>query len=375
MTEQRFIITENMMDSLYGSDNAKYDQHAKYLLSSRKLLAEIVKKVVPEFQDASIDDIANKYIEGTPLVGSVPVNPGLTNAVPSKISGDRNEDGALKEGYITYDILFHARAPGTGEPITLIINVEAQRSQKESTLGYHLMKRAVFYACRLISSQKEREFEGKDYNSIKKIYSIWICMDSPNRDSYINRYRLEEKHLLHRYEEPQENYDLVNIVLISLGEKADKDRLIHLLQVLFTESQQTFDSKRNILQKEYHIEMTPEMEEEMNTMCNLSLNISEEALNRGLAQGRKEGRQAGLNETALRLLSMGLSVEDVSKGTSLPLETVEEIKKQMIEKINKKKKRHPEKQDASLVKYPFLPPHFEQGEANPRNLPALRDLP
>lgn len=71
-------------------------------------------------------------------------------------------------------------------------------------------------------------------------------------------------------------------------------------------------------------------------MCNLSLNISEEALNRGLAQGRKgglaEGRLAGLNETALRLLSMGLSVEDVSKGTSLPLETVEEIKKQMIEK-------------------------------------------
>lgn len=143
-------------------------------------------------------------------------------------------------------------------------------------------------------------------------------------------------HLLHRYDEPQENYDLVNIVLISLGEKADKDRLIHLLQVLFTESHQTFDSKRNILKKEYHIEMTPEMEQEMSTMCNLSLNISEEALNRGLAQGRKEGRAegrlAGLNETALRLLSMGLTVEDVSKGTSLPLEAVEEIKKQMIEK-------------------------------------------
>lgn len=55
-------------------------------------------------------------------------------------------------------------------------------------------------------------------------------MDSPSRDSYINRYHLKEKHLLHRYDEPQENYDLVNIVLISLGEKADKDRLIHLLQ-------------------------------------------------------------------------------------------------------------------------------------------------
>lgn len=119
MTEQRFIITENMMDSLYGSDNAKNDQHAKHLLASRKLLAEIVKKVVPEFQDASIDDIAEKYIEGTPLVGSIPVAPGITNTMPSKISGDRNEDGAPKERYITYDILFHARAPGTGEPMTL----------------------------------------------------------------------------------------------------------------------------------------------------------------------------------------------------------------------------------------------------------------
>ena len=104
------------------------------------------------------------------------------------------------------------------------------------------------------------------------------------------------------------------------------------MNIGITESQQTFDSKRAILQKEYHIEMTPEMEQEMSTMCNLSLNISEEALNRGLAQGRKEGRLEGLNETAARLLSMGLSVEDVSKGTSLPLETVEKIKKQIIEK-------------------------------------------
>lgn len=63
MAEQRFIITENMMDSLYGSDNTKYDQHAKHLLASRKLLAEIVKKVVPEFQDASIDDIAKNILK------------------------------------------------------------------------------------------------------------------------------------------------------------------------------------------------------------------------------------------------------------------------------------------------------------------------
>ena len=39
MKEKRFIITENMMDSLYGYNHAQYDQHAKRLLASRKLLA------------------------------------------------------------------------------------------------------------------------------------------------------------------------------------------------------------------------------------------------------------------------------------------------------------------------------------------------
>ena len=337
MKEQRFIITESMMDSLYGYNNAQYDQHAKRLLASRKLLAEIVKKVVPEFHDVSTADIAEKYIEGAPQVGNIPVNPGLTNAVPSQIKGDRNEDGAPKEGYITYDILFHARAPGTGEPITLIINVEAQRTQVESTLGYHLMKRTVFYVCRLISSQKEREFEGKDYNSIKKVYSIWICMDSPSGNSYINHYKLEEKHLLHRYKEAAENYDLPNIVVISLGKKADKDKLIHLLQVLFNERKRSFDSKKEVLEQEYGINMTPDMEKEMTTMCNLSLNISEEAMNEGRLLGREEGREEGIKEgedralsrTAIRLLTMGLSVADVAKGTGLSVEAVEKLRESM----------------------------------------------
>ena len=177
--------------------------------------------------------------------------------------------------------------------------------------------------CRLISSQKEREFEGKDYNSIKKVYSIWICMDSPSGNSYINHYKLEEKHLLHRYKEAAENYDLPNIVVISLGKKADKDKLIHLLQVLFNERKRSFDSKKEVLEQEYGINMTPDMEKEMTTMCNLSLNISEEAF--------KEGEDSALNRTAIRLLSMGLSVDDVAKGTGLSIEVVEKIKDGMKE--------------------------------------------
>lgn len=75
-------------------------------------------------------------------------------------------------------------------------------------------------------------------------------------------------------------------------------------------------------------------------MCNLSLNISEEAMNEGRLLGREEGREEGLKEgenralsrTAIRLLSMGLSVDDVAKGTGLSVEAVEKMKASMEQK-------------------------------------------
>ncbi len=59
-----------------------------------------------------------------------------------------------------------------------------------------------------------------------------------------------------------------------------------------------------------------------------------EGLAEGKAQGLVEGKAEGLAEgkakektaTAKRLLSMGLSVEDISKATSLSVEQVEAIK-------------------------------------------------
>ena len=100
-------------------DNASYDKNAKKFLSEKALLARILKHLVAEFQDSSLKDIEEKYIEGEPKVAinTVPVVPDLTNAtrkVTSKIKGDRNEDGSDTEGTITFDILFRAIVPTTG---------------------------------------------------------------------------------------------------------------------------------------------------------------------------------------------------------------------------------------------------------------------
>ena len=260
-------------DRLMGYGEPLYDQSAKNILSDKSILAHILKSTVSEFKDASIEDIANVYIEGTPEVSQIPVNQDKTNAVTKKIQGDRNEESSPTEGWVTFDILFHAKAPESGDLITLIINVEAQKTQRASTLGYDILKRALYYVSRIISSQKEREFEGSDYNKIKKVYSIFICMDSPNGQSAINRYRMKEEHLLHRYKANQKSYDLLNVVMIYLSDEKVRNRLIGLLQLLFRKENMSGDERNEILKERYNIHLTEEQREELNTMCNLSEGI------------------------------------------------------------------------------------------------------
>ena len=52
---------------------------------------------------------------------------------------------------------------------------------------------------------------------------------------------------------------------------------------------------------------------------------------KGLAKGLEKGREEGMEEekiaTALRLLSMGLSEEQVSTATELPLEEIQKLRK------------------------------------------------
>lgn len=189
-------IKQDVDEQLAGA--LAYDEAAKGVLSQKKILAYILKRTVPEFESVSLDDIANVYIEGTPEVNSIPVSKDETNAVRQAlkrqdtppIKGAQNEDHSITEGSIVFDILFRAKAPETNELITLIINVEAQKSlkPKKKTGGtYPLLKRAVYYASRLISSQKGTEFVNSDYDKIKKVYTIWICMEAPGKVQRINR--------------------------------------------------------------------------------------------------------------------------------------------------------------------------------------------
>ncbi|MBR2214482.1 MAG: nuclease [Selenomonadaceae bacterium] len=292
-------------DVLLAEENASYDKAAKRFLSMKTLLAWLLKYLVSEFKDFSIRDIAEKCIEGDPTmtIDTIPVDSDFTNVAkrqqPNKIKGDKNEDGSTTEGTVFFDILFRAVVPTTGELITLIINIEPQRALYP---GYILVRRAIYYACRLISSQKETEFIGDDFNKLKKVYSIWLVMDAPKDGSNsIRQYALKEK-LVHGHgHEKINNYDLLTVVMVYLGKKHTKHRLLNLLHLIFLDKLKAAD-KRKILKTDYGMTLTPEMEEELNTMSSLALGIADRARMEGERKGVRQGRFSAMLQNVKALM-------------------------------------------------------------------------
>ena len=169
-------------------DSAGYDAACKRVLSEKAILARIMKSCLEEYKDCDVNDIAEKYIEGQPQVSAVPVLPDEGGTV---ISGMDTEDKSVREGTVTYDIRFRAIVPDSEEQIALIINVEAQN---DFYPGYPLIKRGIYYCCRMISSQYGREFTGSHYEKIKKVYSIWICMKLLTKQGWSRAYTIVSDH-------------------------------------------------------------------------------------------------------------------------------------------------------------------------------------
>ena len=219
-------------------------------------------------------------IEGTPRVSVVAVDQDELDldedTVDKRIDGVNTEDNSIKEGKVYYDIRFNAIVPSTKAPIHLIINVEAQKSDKTP---YPIIKRAIYYCSRMISSQKNTIFTKSHYEKIRKVYSIWIEMnvDEEKRNS-ITQYDIGEKTIVGDVKEKESDYDLLSVLLIRLGDpdNADDKSVLKLLDVLLSSTKKP-DEKRQILEKDFDIPMSYSMSEEVNIMCNLGEGIYEQA--------------------------------------------------------------------------------------------------
>ena len=293
--------------------DAQYDNSAKRLIAHKIILARILVKTVEEFKGMDPLEVA-ALIEGLPYISAVPVEPGLTNAVHfqngQRLVGFNTENQELNEGLVRFDIVFYVRMKDGLSQI--IINVEAQKDEPGE---YEILNRAVFYVSRLISSQKERDFENSSYDDIKCVYSIWICMNM--EENTMSHIHLTKEDLIGSYEW-KGNLDLLNIIMIGLAKELpehDETYELHRLLGALLSRELTVDEKLDIIGKEYDIPLEENFRKDMSTMCNLSQGVKEE----GIAIGRAEG-EAGL---ITKMYKNGLSIELIASATD---KTIEEVK-------------------------------------------------
>ena len=262
-----------------AGDKAQYDTRVKRLLAQKSILAHILVKTVDEFKGMKSEDVV-KYIEGEPSISVVPVEPGLANmekpdAAGQRIVGLNTENAEINEGLVRFDIIFYVRMKNGLSQI--IVNIEAQ---KDEPTEYKILNRAIFYVSRLISSQKERDFVNTNYDDIKQVFSIWICMNMD--DNSLSHIHLTKDELL----KPcnwKGNLDLLNIVLIGITNEIpehDEKYEMHRLIGALLSSELKEQEKLDIIEHEYNIPISQEFREDVRIMCNLSTGIEERATER-----------------------------------------------------------------------------------------------
>lgn len=201
-----------------------------------------------------------------------------------RIVGMNTENAEIAEGLIRFDIIFYVRMrDGVSQ---IIVNLEAQ---KDGSVHYHVLNRAIFYISRLISSQKERDFTGTNYNDIKRVFSIWVCMNMDENsmdyvhltdDKFLGAYRWEGR------------IDLLNIVLIGITGKIpehDEKYELHRLLSALLSRELSADEKLEIMKSEYSIPIDYNLRKDVSAVCNLGEGIRYEENVKVVMNMRREG--------------------------------------------------------------------------------------
>ena len=126
-------------------------------------------------------------------------------------------------------------------------------------------------------------------------------------------------------EADRRHYDLLNVVMICLGNKkyTELNGLLRLLNMMMVDNYLTKQEKRHILTDEFDIEITPELERGVDKMGNLSEGIER----RGIEKGREDEKLA----SARRMLAVGkFSPEGISVALDLPISRIEAIRQEQL---------------------------------------------
>ena len=204
------------------------------------------------------------------------------------------------------------------------MNIEAQ---KDEPVSYKILNRAIFYVSRLISSQKERDFVNTNYDDIKQVFSIWVCMNMSKNS--LSHFHIVKDEMLEPYDW-KGNADLLNIVMIGVTNelpKHDEKYELHRLIGALLSDRLKENEKLDIIEKEYKIPLSNDFRKEVDTMCNLGQGIED----RVTAEVTAKVTAKKIIDFVMNMYKNKFSLEQISIATD---KSVEEIK-MIIEKNDK----------------------------------------
>ena len=312
---------ETLVD-VYASNvtGAEYDAGMKNLMSNKEIIVPLLQMALPEFRDCSQEEIV-QCLDISSITKDDFVNDIPDIKDDAKISRDDSELSSLLEKMVRFDLRFRVRNPKLSSEtirVNLHIDFEAQLTYRPKKPSYPILKRAVYYVARDLSSQLSLVTSTTDYSRLEKCYSIWICTkDIPKKlQNTMTEYSFSKKDIIGMAEEPSEYYDLMSVIVIRRGREADEKGIFDYLSGLFEA-----DIKR--IEEYSHIEWSEPFKKETENMTG----FGDEIYRKGEKFGEQKGEQKG---KILGILMCGKTPEEVSEMLGISLEEVVKIQREEL---------------------------------------------
>ena len=295
-----------------GEMGAKYDEAAKKIWKNREILAPLLKYALEELKDESVESIM-KLIDADSISEDMAVSD-----LPPTITALDTEQGSMTEKVIRYDLKFRVRNPrlsSGGLLVVLHVDLEFQNKYRpvlRDGRSYPIIKRGIYYAARDISEQLGRITSQTNYADIEKVVSIWIVNEGVPEEiqNTATRYYIAREDYIGASDEPREDYDLLEVIIIRRGEKKE------ISEPLFRYLRGIYEADIEEIDKYTPASANPELREEVQKMPGMSQVIYDNGVSQGIQQGIHQGIQQGQNvliETVYRLRN-GESREEIIKS-------------------------------------------------------------
>jgi hypothetical protein len=170
--------------------------------------------------------------------------------------------------------------------------------------------------------EKETVFADSNYDNLKKVYSIWICLDVPlDKANKVIRYGMAELcpiDVTHGVHQIGAAYDLLEVMMICLNDKSKEsgEGVVDMLRTLFSQ-RLSREEKHKLLKERYSITFTQEKQ--------MKFDYYEYVKETSMKIGEERGENKIIKTVVTNMLLQGKSEKDIQATLGLNASQVREL--------------------------------------------------